>query len=262
MDSLRYIYIKIWMEVCNEWEKLKPGYLAQLNARQDNVGDYIDLEANLMRKCTDAIKMIVKTKVDISEYGLVPSHLKEYAANSMNKWIDNAVFAGFYCQVDKQYLIKRVNDEDVVVPVDYENTGVTLKNTIWSNGLHQFVQLKHNLRLTSESLTSSFISNIGYIRKYKSICGLTGTLGSRAERQLLSTAYEVSFASLPTFRTKRFRELPLCAINEVDLRGRVAVEAVGKCEDGRAVLVICETIDDLNQIEKKLQHLQKFDETK
>lgn len=71
--------------------------------------------------------------------------------------------------------------------MDYTNTGVTLKNTVWQYGLHQFLQLKHNLQLTSESLTSCFISNLGYINKYNSnkIFGLTGTLGSHAEQELI-----------------------------------------------------------------------------
>jgi hypothetical protein len=77
-------------------------------------------------------------------------------------------------------------DEHFVIPVDYSNTGITMRNTIWSDALHQFIQLKHNLHLTSENLTSSYISNISYIKKYgNKIYGLTGTLGSEAEQELI-----------------------------------------------------------------------------
>ncbi len=65
-----------------------------------------------------------------------------------------------------------------MIPVDL-NTGVSRKNTILSKGMHQFLCLKHNIRLNFESLTSCFISNISYVKKYKkTIYGVTGTLGS------------------------------------------------------------------------------------
>lgn len=80
-----------------------------------------------------------------------------------------------------------------------------MKNTILSNGIHQFLQLKHKLFLTYENLTSSFISNASYISKYKGkIFGLTGTLGSEAERSLLSYIYGVDFFSVPTYKEKNF----------------------------------------------------------
>jgi hypothetical protein len=64
--------------------------------------------------------------------------------------------------------------------------------------------------LTFESLTSSFISNIGYIKKYqdKNIFGLTGTLGSSAEQELLSHIYNINYATLPTYKQKKFEEIP------------------------------------------------------
>jgi hypothetical protein len=38
--------------------------------------------------------------------------------------------------------------EPVILPVDNVNTGVSMKDTILSAGLHQFLQIKHNLCLT------------------------------------------------------------------------------------------------------------------
>lgn len=60
-----------------------------------------------------------------------------------------------------------------------KNTGVSQKNTSWSDGLHQFIQIKHGLKITSESLTTNFISNVAFFKKYgPNIYGLTGTIGS------------------------------------------------------------------------------------
>lgn len=261
------------MEIAKVEKNYHTQFKTQLQARKDElksknlqksqfVSQYLEIENNLMTNITEQIKTNVKASINTAENKLIPTHLNEYVKKNLDLWIDNAIYAKYYCHEDKQYLVKKINNEDVIVPIDYENTGVTLKNTIWSNGLHQFVQLKHNLYLTSESLTSSFISNIGYIRKYKKIFGLTGTLGSMAERDLLSTAYNVNFAKIPTYKTKKFEEINLLTVNDFDLSAQVAVEAVEKCEEGRAVLIICETIDDLNNINKELESLKKFDDAK
>jgi preprotein translocase subunit SecA len=137
----------------------------------------------------------------------VPSHCLEYAEGMIPKWIGNAIRARYFIHENEQYSVKEVEGELSIMPVDYSNTGVTLKNTVWSYGLHQFVQMKHNLRLSPESLTSSCISNYAYIGKYGNrIFGLTGTLGSKAEQELLSSIYNVDYARVPTYKAKRFRE--------------------------------------------------------
>lgn len=247
MDSLRYIYLKIWTEVIKQEQNLR----IELENSQTQLKDI-----------TDQIKPKVRGAIDLSEFKMIPSYLIEYANSKLDVWVQNAIYARFYCHEDKQYVIKKVKDlkEDVVVPVDFENTGVTLKNTIWSNGLHQFVQLKHNLYLTSESLTSSFISNIGYIKKYQRIFGLSGTLGSLAEQDLLSSAYSIQFAKVSTYRTKKFHELPLLVAH--DLSSGVAIEVAMMCEEGRAVLVICETIHSLKNIEQMIKTLNSVNSVK
>jgi hypothetical protein len=95
-------------------------------------------------------RKIIKQKIRDSnptDVRLVPAHLKEYVKRKLDLWIKNALHAKYNCHEQHQQYRIITNDsgERVVSPVDYLNTGVTLKNTIWSNGLHQFVQLKHNL---------------------------------------------------------------------------------------------------------------------
>ncbi len=41
------------------------------------------------------------------------------------------------------------------------------------------MQLKHNLKLSTENVTTNFLSNIGYFGKFGTkLYGVTGTLGS------------------------------------------------------------------------------------
>jgi len=41
-----------------------------------------------------------------------------------------------------------------------------MENVEWENGLHQFLQIKHGLAVTTEGMTSSFMTNLGHFDKY------------------------------------------------------------------------------------------------
>ena len=90
--------------------------------------------------------------------------------------------AMFIFKRDKNYFISKDEDTgfdfDTIKPIDYENTGVILKNSVWS-GLHQFLQTKEGLKLLEENINSSFMSYLSFFKKYKIINGISGTLGSK-----------------------------------------------------------------------------------
>jgi len=151
----------------------------------------------------------------------------------------------------------KAEDEYLVVPVDYSNTGITMRNTIWSDALHQFVQLKHNLHLTSESLTSSYISNISYIKKYgNKIYGLTGTLGSESEQELISSVYNIDYCKIPVYKPKQFLEDAGIVVADNDWETEITVNALERAISGRAVLIICQTIQDVDDIVANLENIK------
>ena len=62
------------------------------------------------------------------------------------------------------------------------STGVEQTNSHWSDGLHIFLQMKHQMPITPESLKGVFMSNIAFFKLYgTNLYGLTGTLGSTTE---------------------------------------------------------------------------------
>jgi preprotein translocase subunit SecA len=116
------------------------------------------------------------------------------------KWINNA-FVAFNYQQNINYIVH----EGVIKPVDYHSTGIVQYSTSWSDGLHQFLQIKHNLKMTSETFTTNFLSNMGYFKRYKNnIIGLTGTLGSDKAKKVLSTVYNLDFVIVPSLRQKQY----------------------------------------------------------
>jgi preprotein translocase subunit SecA len=265
MESLRYIYIKIWEELHKAENSLAEEVEAKIKLilkSHPNEDEATKEYEKYLEEIIEVERKIIKDKIRDSNptnIPLIPLHLKDYVNRKLEIWVKNALHAKYNCHEHQQYRII-TNDvgERVVAPVDYLNTGVTLKNTIWSNGLHQFIQLKHNLYLTFESLTSSFISNIGYIKNYedKNIFGLTGTLGSRAEQELLSNIYNIDYAKLPTYKPKQFKEVPGVIAEDNSWHIQLILETITKVDQGRAVLVICETEEDLLIIENDLKTIQ------
>ncbi|XP_071447412.1 uncharacterized protein [Hetaerina americana] len=264
MECLKYIYIKIWQELHKAVDKIINQFLEKLRKKSELVRseelselevqakyeEYLDeLKCSIIPTITEHIKSTEPTKICI-----LPSHIQQYADASLDRWISCAIEAKYtYCE-DEQYIIRYANGERVIQPVDYSNTGITLKNTIWQYGLHQFLQLKHNLRLTYESLTSCFISNLGYINKYgHKIFGLTGTLGSEAEQKLLSSIYDVSYSKIPTFKRREFVEVGGKVVDDDDFCESIADDALSEVGSLRSSLVICETIKDAKRIEKVLR---------
>lgn len=272
MESLKYMYIKIWQELYKQEEMLSEEYENEISEKVINLNqkvgtseeekqaDYENFLSHLYENQLELLKEKIKS-THPSKIDLIPTHLKEYADKMLDKLINNAIYAKYMCRENEQYVIKKKNGEDVIVPVDYENTGVTLKNTIWCNGLHQFVQLKHNLQLTAETLTTSFISNLGYIKFYgDEIYGLTGTLGSKAEQNLLSKVYNVDFSKVPTYKEKIFEEEDGLVTLDNDWANYISLDSIIKARLGRSTLIICKTIRELNEIERNIKALRVIED--
>eukprot|EP00392_Amoebophrya_sp_AT5.2_P015306 g15507.t1 len=143
---------------------------------------------------------------------VVPSHLQEFALGQLDSWVRSAIVALFDFRLDKHYTI----EDDLIKPVDFAATGVVQGNTVWSDGLHQFLQIKHGLALKPEGWTTNFLSNVGYMRRYQkeNIFGLTGTLGGvNTERKLLETIYGTETVEIaPTYERQLF-EYPAIVVN-------------------------------------------------
>lgn len=106
----------------------------------------------------------------------LPLNLKSFAKSQISNWVESSLQAVAY-QENVNYIV----DDGQIKPVDFQTTGVIQGNTSWNNGLHQFLQIKHGLKLTAESVTTNYLSNIATFQKYGTkVVGFTGTLGSPA----------------------------------------------------------------------------------
>jgi len=135
----------------------------------------------------------IKNRIDTNEIQ-VPKCIKLFVEGQLLTWIRSAFKAKSFVTRNDSYKVDDIGDGkgQQLIIMDKE-TGVEQVQMSWSDGLHQFLQLKHTLKMSPISLKAIFMSNIGYFNQYKGkLYGLTGTLGSKAECQLLNTVFGVN----------------------------------------------------------------------
>ncbi|CAG0890702.1 unnamed protein product [Darwinula stevensoni] len=180
----------------------------------------------------------------------VPSNFADFLQKQKPKWITNAVEALNY-QENVHYVVQ----DGEIKPVDYYSTGIVQSSTSWSDGLHQFLQLKHNLKMTSETITTNFLSNMGLMNKYEQVYGLTGTLGSETARGVLKKVYGVDLINIPQRRQKQYLELEsIVAEGEANWLKEIMSNIIHEIQKDRGILVICETIENTNRISGMLKN--------
>ncbi|MFH1641086.1 MAG: preprotein translocase subunit SecA, partial [Candidatus Omnitrophota bacterium] len=92
---------------------------------------------------------------------------------------------------DVDYVIK---DGEVII-VD-EFTGRMMPGRRWSDGLHQAVEAKENLKIERENQTLATVTFQNYFRMYEKLAGMTGTAFTEANE--FSAIYQLDVVVIPT----------------------------------------------------------------
>ncbi|XP_057377386.2 uncharacterized protein LOC130698721 [Daphnia carinata] len=186
----------------------------------------------------------------------VPKGLESFVLRYLQVWTRNAFRAKNLVMTKDAYKVDDLGDGrgQQVVIMDKE-TGVEQVQMQWSHGLHQFLQLKHTLKLSPVSLKAVFMSNIGFFeqRKNAALYGMTGTLGSTAECKLLGEVFRVDFFKMPRFR-RRFclEEDHLLSPTKSQWLDNLVRATKAQLDAKRAVLVVCENIASAEAAYNKL----------
>ncbi|NCF75308.1 MAG: preprotein translocase subunit SecA [Xanthomonadaceae bacterium] len=174
--------------------------------------------------------------------------LTEEGINKMERWlgVDNIYTSGGIRDVhhieqalkamtlfkrDKDYVVK---DGEVII-VD-EFTGRLMFGRRYSEGLHQAIEAKENLKIQQESITLATVTFQNYFRLYNKLSGMTGTALTEAEE--FSKIYKLEVVEIPTNK-------PLIRIDKPDRiykneqgKFRAVIEEIKKCnKKGQPVLV-------------------------
>jgi len=115
--------------------------------------------------------------------------------------VDTAVKAHALYKRDVEYVVK---DGEVII-VD-EFTGRLMPGRRWSDGLHQAVEAKENVKIERENQTLATITFQNYFRMYKKLAGMTGTAETEAAE--FEKIYRLEVMVIPTNKVMLRAENP------------------------------------------------------
>ena len=108
--------------------------------------------------------------------------------------VETAVKAHALYKRDVEYVVK---DGEVII-VD-EFTGRLMPGRRWSDGLHQAVEAKENVKIERENQTLATITFQNYFRMFRKLAGMTGTAETEAPE--FDKIYRLEVVVIPTNRT-------------------------------------------------------------
>jgi preprotein translocase subunit SecA len=160
---------------------------------------------------------------------------------------------------DKDYVVK---DGEVLI-VD-EFTGRLMPGRRYSDGLHQALEAKENLRVERENQTLATITFQNYFRMYEKLAGMTGTADTEAAE--FEQIYKLEVVVIPTNQILRREEMPDLLFQTEDEKFKAVAEEIkrmhnkqvsvnGSVVKGQPVLVgtiAIEKSEKLSGILKKL----------
>ena len=115
--------------------------------------------------------------------------------------VETAVKAHALYKKDVEYVVK---DGEVLI-VD-EFTGRLMPGRRWSDGLHQAIEAKENVKIERENQTLATITFQNYFRMYKKLAGMTGTAETEAPE--FDKIYRLEVIVIPTNRAMLRQENP------------------------------------------------------
>ncbi len=110
--------------------------------------------------------------------------------------VDQLIRAYCLYERDVEYVVQ--NNQVCIVD---ENTGRLMPGRRWSDGLHQAVEAKENVKIERETQTLATITIQNYFRIYNKLAGMTGTAETEATE--FNDIYKLDVVVIPTNRPTR-----------------------------------------------------------
>ncbi len=162
--------------------------------------------------------------------------------------INTALRANFLMHVNKDYIIE--NGEIVIVD---EFTGRKMIGRRYSEGLHQAIEAKENVKVRRESVTVATITFQNYFRMYKKLSGMTGT--AVTEEAEFRGIYNLDVVPIPSNKPVVRNDEPDKVYAKREDKIQAVVEDIKECYSfGQPVLVgttSVEASEHLSNILKK-----------
>jgi len=154
-----------------------------------------------------------------------------------------------YCLFEKD--IHYVVAEGKIVIVD-EHTGRAMPGRRFSNGLHQALEAKENVKIEPEDMTYASITQQNYFRLYQKLAGMTGTAATEAPE--FAKIYKLDVTQIPTNKpVNRLKNSDLVFKTKREKLNAIAEDVAGRHQKGQPVLLGTPSVEDSEMLSRILK---------
>ena len=175
---------------------------------------------------------LTETGVTKVEKALGIDDLSDPKNTELAHYINQSLKANFLFRRDRDYV---VTDDGQVKIVD-EFTGRILEGRRYSEGLHQAIEAKENVKVAQENQTLATITYQNYFRMYRKLSGMTGT--AKTEEEEFQGIYSLDVVCVPTNKPMIRKDLnDRVYKTEADKFNAVVEEVIERHKTGQPILV-------------------------
>jgi len=203
----------------------------------DSKESYEDLDADYLIDEKAKTATLLKAGIEKAEKAFGVENLSDTENMTLSHHINQALKAHGTMARDRDYVVK----DDQVIIVD-EFTGRLMFGRRYSDGLHQAIEAKENVKVERESKTLATITFQNYFRLYKKLSGMTGT--AQTEEAEFQEIYKLDVVVVPTNKELARKDLADAVYKTEKGKFWAVVEQVKECNaKGQPVLVGTVTIE-------------------
>ncbi len=211
-------------------------------AEGQKTGDYIVDEKNHSAVLTEE-------GVDKAEKLLGVGNLYDPGNMELLHCVEQALKAHTLYRLDHQYVVQ---DGEVIIVDDF--TGRLMKGRRWSDGLHQAVEAKEEVKIERENQTLATITLQNYFRLYEKLSGMTGTAETEAGE--FHSTYKLEVIVIPTHMPMVRKDNPDMIYRTLPEKWDAVVEEIQeRYEHGQPVLVGTVSVENSELIARRLQRV-------
>ncbi|MCG2678242.1 preprotein translocase subunit SecA [bacterium] len=195
--------------------------------------DYIvDEKAGTVKLTEEGVKKCEKILGVSNLYDDMQSEWEHHIRQALRaKGRDFKTGAGPLFKRDRHYVVK---DGQVIIVDDF--TGRLMPGRRWSEGLHQAIEAKENVKIARENQTLATVTFQNYFRMYDKLAGMTGTAATEAEE--FNEIYKLDVVVIPPNKSLIRYQWSDVIYKTEEEKFKAAVEEIIKLhKEGRPVLV-------------------------
>lgn len=179
--------------------------------------------------------------------------------------MNSAYRAQFILSKNKEYVLNESSDENKneirsIQIVDLQ-TGRISQNSRWGDGLHEFLEVKHEITVEKESVSPITISHAVFYQFYKTISALTGT----AEKFQTKKIYQMDTFHVPPHLSLQRKDLPPTIVKTQEDATLLIIQKTRQIIHAkRPILILCPSIDETKKLANRMKseniHFQLLNE--